>query len=272
MSNRLYEYDLEQILDEYDLIVPPLPERDDTERRWCVAPYCRNDATPRTYLCRGHGLLLVRGGWKTADLIARELVRAARPGAGCANPACPTPRATEPAQKTPMSGRTRQYAPRRYWAFTPGGEFLCRVCSGILSPIVAPFIPGESSLEKLVAKTENTVRHDIPHATYEKLTGQAKMRAQKMPASALTLADGFTLEQFVTGLVQYAGFWGSIAEDRWILTARPGEAREWITSIEEAHSEAVDRRIAAGELPDHAIPYTPSRIVVDAMLGEFPRT
>src|SRR5690606_17861427 len=116
-------------------------------------------------------IMQLRAGWSTAELIARELARAARPGAGCANPACPTPATTEPSQKTLMSDRARQFAPRRFHAFE--GEYLCRVCAGILTPVSDVFEPSIAPPELVVVRARKAAIANIPQATYEKLTGQA---------------------------------------------------------------------------------------------------
>lgn len=264
------DVDFDNVVEQYNLVVPPIPKIDD-ERRWCIVPWCRNDATSRQEICEPHSRMLARADWTVSDLISRELVKASRPGAGCANPACPTSEVLRPS-RVPTSDRVRSFAPRRSWGqFQPGGEYLCRVCAALVNEIAVAFEPGTSPVEKAVEKVAIAARRSIPHATYEKLTGQILMRSTKRPASSLELADGFTLDQFVLGLEQYVGFWASVAEDRFRFRTEPDEVEPWLTRIVEVAAEAVDVGIAAGTLPNFAIPYSPGPIVLDAMLGRFPK-
>lgn len=263
------EVDFDLILDRYHLVVKPLPAPDD-ERRWCVAPYCRNDARPKGVLCRGHNLIATRGNWNVSELIARELHKAARPGTGCANPACPASDVTRPS-RVADGARQRQYAPRRFWGgFTPGGEYLCRVCADLVNQVADAFDPELSPTDKAVERMLSIARASIPHATYLKLTGQQLLRSKQKTVAELTLADGYTLDQFALGLAQYVGFWAEISELQYVRSAGTLEFEQVVTTLNEVADQSVQLAINAGELPDYSIPYTPGQIVVDAMLGRFP--
>lgn len=271
LAVNFWTLDFDDVLDRYGLAIPPLPAPDE-DRAWCVVPYCRNDATPRSPACKPHRVLAHAAEWTTADLIARELVKASRPGAGCANPACPTSEVIRP-NRVPTTDRVRAYAPRRsYGKFTPGGEYLCRPCAALVNEVAVAFDPQHATVEKAVEKILTIARRGIPHSTYEKLTGQVIMRSQKKPASALTLTDGYTLDQYVLGLGQYVGFWATVASEHWMLRTRGvDEFEALLRSVNDVARAAVDAGIEDADLPPYAIHYEPAEVVLDAMLSRFPK-
>lgn len=262
-------YDIRAIAENAGLEIPPLPVLDDS-RRWCAMPWCLNQAGVRSLLCIGHTRTARSGGWTPLDLIARELVRASRAGAGCANPACVT-LDREYARVVPDDGRQRTFRVRRAWGhFTPGGEFLCKVCANLVNVVADAFEPGTSPVDKAVERTDSVVRSTIPDTTYQRLTGQAMLRSKRRDAASLTLADGFTLEQFVLGLKQYVWWWATISDELYLLRSLDEQGvTDWISVLAETAEDQITAAIAENLIPDYSIPYAPSPLVLDALTGRL---